>query len=151
MNRCNASASTSRTRSMKWEIGDALVKNLIAQTIDRIEKTAWQLDQYGSEKAAGYLYGWLPSIVTLLRQLSKGFEVPWISNPVERLIGEVSNRCKNQWMRWIAGRLEGLLQFRLVKYTDPSHYQLFLDELLQRSIKTSLRCDFSNESTRKKL
>ena len=76
MNRCNASASTSRTRSMKWEIGDALVKNLIAQTIDRIEKTAWQLDQYGSEKAAGYLYGWLPSIVTFSEAAIEGFEVP---------------------------------------------------------------------------
>jgi len=47
--------------------------------------------------------------------------------------------------------LEALLQFRLVKYADPSHYQLFLDELLQRSTKTAMSCDPSTESTRSKL
>jgi len=30
-----------------------------------------------------------------------------------------------------------------VKYADPSHYQLFLDELLQRSTKTAISCDLS--------
>jgi len=36
------------------------------------------------------------------RARCRGFEVPWTSNPVERLMGEVSKRCKNQWMRWTA-------------------------------------------------
>ena len=65
---------------------------------------------------------------------------------LERLsakIGEVSKRCKNQWMRWTAEGLETLLQLQLVKYADPSHYQLFLDELLQRSTKTAMSCDLS--------
>lgn len=129
----------------------AAIRERIAQTTDRIEKTAWQLDQYGSEKAAGYLYGWLPSIVTFAEAAIEGFEVPWASNPVERLMREVSKRCKNQWMRWTAEGLEALLQLRLVKYADPSHYQLFLDELLQRSTKTAMSCDLSIESTRGKL
>jgi hypothetical protein len=54
-------------------------------------------------------------------------------------------------MRWTAEGLEALLQFRLVKYADPEHYQSFLDELLRRSIKTAMSCDFSIESTRGKL
>ena len=33
-------------------------------------------------------------------------------------------------MHWISEGLEALLQLRLVKYADLSHYQLFLDELL---------------------
>jgi len=76
--------------------------------------------------------------VTFAEAAIEGFEVPWTSNPVERLMGEVSKRCKNQWMRWTAEGLEALLQLRLVKYADPSHYQLFLDELLQGSTKTQL-------------
>ena len=40
---------------------------------------------------------------------------------------------------------------RLVKYADPDHDQAFLDELLQRSTKTTMRCDISIESTRGKL
>jgi len=84
-------------------------------------------------------------------QAVEGFEVPWTSNPVERLMGEVSNRCKNQWRRWTADGLEALLNLRLVKYTDPAHYQSFFDDLLQRSIKTAMSCDLSTESTRGKL
>jgi hypothetical protein len=129
----------------------AAIRERIARTTERIEKTAWQLDQYGSEKAAGYLRRWLPSIVTFAEQAVKGFEVPWTSNPVERLMGEVSKRCKNQWMRWTTEGLEAILQLRLVKYADPEYYQSFLDELLQRSTKTAMSCDLSIESTRGKL
>ncbi len=99
----------------------AAIRQRIARTTERIEKIAWQLEQYGSEKAAGYLRRWLPSIVTFAEQAIEGFEVPWTSNPVERLMGEVSKRCKNQWMRWTTGGLEAILQLRLVKYADPEH------------------------------
>jgi hypothetical protein len=125
----------------------AAIRERIARTTERIEKTAWQLDQFGSEKAAGYLRRWLPSIVTFAEQAVEGFEVPWTSNPVERLMGEVSKRCKNQWMRWTAEGLEALLQLRLVKYADPAYYESFLDKLLHRSIKTAMSCDLSIEST----
>jgi hypothetical protein len=129
----------------------AAIRQRIARTTERIEKTAWQLDQYGSEKAAGYLRRWLPSIVTFAEQAIEGFEVPWTSNPVERLMGEVSKRCKSQWMRWTATGLETILNLRLVKYADPDHYHAFLDELLQRSTKTTMSRDISIESTRGKL
>src|SRR5699024_3221695 len=62
----------------------AAIRERIARTTKRIEKTAWQLSQYGSRKAAGYLRRWLPSIVTFAEQALEGFEVPWTSNPVER-------------------------------------------------------------------
>ena len=125
----------------------AAIRERIARTTERIEKTAWQLDQFGSEKAARYLQRWVPSIVTLAEQAVEGFEVPWTSNPVERLTGEVSKRCKNQWMRWTAEGLEALLQLRLVKYADPAYYESFLDKLLHRSTKTAMSCDLSIEST----
>jgi len=54
-------------------------------------------------------------------------------------------------MRWTATGLETILNLRLVKYADPDHYQAFLDELLQRSTKTTMSCDISIESTRSKL
>jgi len=119
------------------------IRSRIARTRERLEKTAWQLEQFGSAKAAGYLRRWLPSIVTFAEHAVEGFEVPWTSNPVERLMGEVSKRCKNQWMRWTAEGLEAILQLRLVKYADPEYYQAFLDELLQRSTKTAINCDLS--------
>ena len=129
----------------------AAIRQRIARTTERIEKTAWQLDQFGSEKAAGYLRRWLPSIVTFADAAIEGFEVPWTSNPVERLMGEVNKRCKNQWMRWTAAGLEAILNLQLVKYADPDHYRSFFDELLQRSTKTTMSCDLSVETTRGKV
>jgi len=43
---------------------------------ERMEKTAWQLGHYGSEKSARYLQGWLPSIVTFAEAAVEGFEIP---------------------------------------------------------------------------
>lgn len=57
----------------------------------------------------------------------EGFEAHGSSNPVERQMGEVNKRRKNQRTRWTSEGLETLLQLRLVKYADPAHYQLFLD------------------------
>lgn len=51
------------------------IRQRIARTIERIEKTVWQLDQYGPKKAAGYLRRWLPSIVTFAEQVIEGVEV----------------------------------------------------------------------------
>jgi hypothetical protein len=109
--------------------GFAVIRERIARTTERIEKTARQLNQLGSQKAARYLRRWLPSMVTFAGQAVDGFEVPWASNTVERLMGEVSNSSKNQWMRWTTKGLEALLQLRLVEYVGPECYQSFIDDL----------------------
>jgi len=36
------------------------------------------------------------------RARCRGVRETWTSNPVETTDGEVSKRCKNQWMRWTA-------------------------------------------------
>jgi len=64
----------------------AAIHERIARTTERIEKTAWQLEQCGSEKAAGYLQRWIPSIVTLAEQAIERFEVPWTPNPVRHQV-----------------------------------------------------------------
>jgi hypothetical protein len=51
----------------------AVIRKRIAVTADRIKKAAWQLDQYGSEKAAGYLYVWVQSIVKFAEVAIEGF------------------------------------------------------------------------------
>jgi hypothetical protein len=89
--------------------------------------------------------------VTSAEQAVEGFEMPWTSDPVERLIGEVSDRCKKQWMRWTTEGLEAILQLWLVKYADPVYYRSLLNELLQRPIKKLMNCDLSVESIRGKL
>lgn len=54
-------------------------------------------------------------------------------------------------MRWTAAGLESLLQLRLVNYANPDHYQALKHNLLQRSTKTAMSCDLSEEVTRGEL
>lgn len=44
--------------------------------------------------------------------------VPWNSNTIERLMGEISKRCKHKWMRWTSKGLEAILNIILVRYTS---------------------------------
>lgn len=129
----------------------AAIRDRIATTKARLRKTAWQLSQASSDRAATYLREWLPSMLTFATHALDGVAVPWTSNPVERAMGEISKRCKNQWMAWTELGLEALLQLQLVRYANPDHYQAFLNEVLERSTKTTMTCALSVRPTRGEL
>jgi len=123
------------------------IRERIARTRERIEKTTWQLEQFGSEKAAAYLGRGLPSMLTFAEKALDGVEVRWTSNPVERAMGEVAKRCKRDWMQWSQIGLDAVLQLRLVKYQDPDLYSQFLDEILCRSTHEQINCTVSVDAT----
>jgi hypothetical protein len=123
------------------------IRDRIARTRERIEKTTWQLEQFGSEKAAAYLRRGLPSMLTFAKKALDGVEVRWTSNPVERAMGEVAKRCKRDWMQWSQVGLNAVLQLRLVKYQDPELYSQFFDEVLCRSTHEQIHCTVSVDAT----
>jgi hypothetical protein len=123
------------------------IRERIARTRERIEKTTWQLEQFGSEKAAAYLRRGLPSMLTFAKKALDGVEVRWTSNPVERAMGEVAKRCKRDWMQWSQVGLDAVLQLRLIKYQDPDLYSQFLDEALCRSAHRQIHCTVSVDAT----
>ena len=119
------------------------IRERIDRTKQRIEKTAWQLEQLSSPKSASYLRRGLDSMMTFAKKATDGFEVPWTSNPVERAMGEVAKRCKRDWMQWSEEGLDALLQLSLTKYANPASYGEFFDEFLQRSTHRKLRFSVS--------
>ncbi len=78
-------------------------------------------------------------------------QVPWTFNVVEQAMGEVSKRCKNQWVRWSEAGLKSLLWLTLVQYADPEQFAAFADELLERSAKTAITLEVSVDATRGEL
>ncbi|SIS15687.1 hypothetical protein SAMN05421752_11528 [Natronorubrum thiooxidans] len=78
-------------------------------------------------------------------------QVPWTSNVVERAMGDVSKRYKNQWMRWSETGIESLLWLSLVQYADPEQFAAFAYELLERSAKTAITMEESVDATRGEL
>lgn len=124
------------------------IRRRIDLTKSRLEKTIAQIDQSGSNRAAAYLRNWESSILTFATAAVDGEVVPWTSNPVERSMGEIAKRCKNQWMSWTASGLEAILNLRLIRCLNPDTYESFVEELLHRSTKTNLNCDVSVAGTR---
>jgi hypothetical protein len=118
------------------------IRERIDQTLENLTKEAWRLEQQDSPKAAAYLRKWAEATVTFAELALEGQDVLWTSNVVERAMGEISKRCKNQWMRWTESGLESLLWLNLVRYADPeqpkqpSHWrcQLTLPEANSRRL-----------------
>ena len=123
----------------------------INTTSDRLQRLARQLDQLDSPEAARYLRRWEPSILRFAECATNGTTVPWTSNAVERAMGEVSKRCKHQWMRWTAPGLESILTLNLVRYANPTQFEEFEDELLGRATKTTLTMEVSASANRGEL
>ena len=127
------------------------IRERIDQTLENLRKEAWRLKRQDSPKAATYLREWAEATVTFAEFALTQQQVPWTSNVVERAMGEVSKRCKNQWMRWSEAGLESLLWLNLVQYADPEQFAAFADELLERSAKTAITIEVSTEATRGEL
>ena len=127
------------------------IRERIDQTLENLRKEAWRLERQDSPKAATYLRECADATVTFAEFALTQQRVPWTSNVVERAMGEVSKRCKNQWMRWSEAGLESLLWLNLVQYADPEQFAAFADELLERSAKTAITIEVSTEATRGEL
>jgi len=61
----------------------------------------------------------------------EGMRIPYSSNLIERLMGEVSKRSKNRWMHWSEKGLRSMLTLVLVRYTEPVRYEKFMEMLLR--------------------
>ena len=127
------------------------IRSRIDQTLENLRKEAWRLERQKSPKAATYLREWAEATVTFAELTLEHQQVPWTSNVVERAMGEVSKRCKNQWMRWSELGLESLLWLNLMRYADPEQFAAFADELLERSAKTAITMEVSVGATRGEL
>lgn len=116
------------------------IAHRIQVTSDRLCRLVGQLEELGSPKVAQYLRTWGDSILRFGRLATDGEMTPWTSNAVERAMGEVSNRCKNQWME---PGLEAFLTLNLVRYANPKQFAQFENELLSGSTKTTITMEVS--------
>jgi len=64
-------------------------------------------------------------MVTFAKLALKNTQIPYTSNAIERLMGEISKRCKHKWMHWSTEGLESILQIILIRYTNPRFYKQF--------------------------
>lgn len=105
------------------------LKNRINLTVDALKELAKRLLKLGCSKAAEFIRQCSNTVVTFARLAVEGRIVPWNSNIIERLMGEISKRCKHRWMRWTTKGLEAILHIILVRYTSEERYERFKQKI----------------------
>jgi hypothetical protein len=116
--------------SVKKHLKDGNARRLskrIESTISFLKEDLFvQLKEKGYVKAAVFVKSHARFMVTFAKiALTTGKVIPYTSNAVERLMGEISYRCKHKWMSWSTNGLENLLWILLIRYTDKRFYQRF--------------------------
>jgi len=81
-------------------------------------------------------------VVTYAILLAGGKYIPWNSNIIERLMGEIQKRCKHKWMRWTTQGQESILNLILTRYTNKKYYKEFKNQKFHtqniKNIKTKI-------------
>jgi len=104
--------------------GEAL-RNRIESTVKGLIALAERLKMKGYPKTAAFIKSNAKFMVTFAKLALKNIQIPYTSNVIERLMGEISKRCKHKWMHWSTEGLENILQIILVRYTNPQFYKQF--------------------------
>jgi hypothetical protein len=111
-------------KHMEEDDGEAL-RNRIESTVKDLIALAEHLKLKGYPKTAAFIKSNARFMVTFAKLALKNIQVPYTSNVIERLMGEISKRCKHKWMHWSTEGLENILQIILVRYTNPQFYKQF--------------------------
>ena len=64
-------------------------------------------------------------MVTFAQLTLEEVEIPYTTNKIERLMGEIWKRCKHKWMHWSTHGLRNILTIVLVRYTNKPLYNRF--------------------------
>ncbi len=108
-----------------------VLKNRIDQTVAELKKMSKELWKLGCRKTAKFIKDYSNSMVVFARFAVMGRRVPWNSNIIERLMGEISKRTKHKWMRWTTRGLETIINIILVRYCSEKNYEEFKNKMMK--------------------
>lgn len=90
----------STQKCLKDKDNDRLQKR-IDQTLRALHKIARELEKDGYVRAAEFIKRKGRFMVTFAELALEGIKIPYTTNRIERLMGEVPKRCKHKWMNVI--------------------------------------------------
>ena len=106
------------------------VEHRIKQTTKELRRRATMFQDLGYYTTAEYLRRASNTVTTFAALALKGIEIPCDNNVLERVMGEVSKRCKHKWMSWTTEGAEALLILLLVRTIEPDTYEKFWNRKL---------------------
>lgn len=99
------------------------VRNRIRQTTKEVRRLANRLRDRGYDQTARFLHRVSEHVVTFATLALEGIQVPWHTNLIERLMGEISKRCKHKWMTWTTRGGQALLTMLVVRTVEPATHE----------------------------
>ena len=106
----------------------------IESTIKELGRLADEMEERNHIKTAAFIRSHARFIVTFAKvALEKGIRIPYTSNAIERLMGEISKRCKHKWMSWSTDGLENILSILLIRYAEERFYRAFWQSYIHQS------------------
>ncbi len=94
-------------------------------TLRRLQELAEELGGRGYARASSFIIRNAGFMVTFAELALEDIEIPYTTNRIERLMGEISKRCKRKWMHWSTEGLRNILTIVLVRYTNTELYNQF--------------------------
>ncbi len=97
------------------------LKDRINSTVDELKKMSKELWKLGCRKTAIFIKEYSNSMVVFAKFAVNGRRIPWNSNIIERLMGEIAKRTKHKWMRWTTKGLETIINLTFKRLSDIPH------------------------------
>lgn len=124
------------------------LKSRINRTVDELKKMSKELWKLGCRKTATFIKQYSNSMVVFAKFAVNGRKVPWNSNIIERLMGEIAKRVKHKWMRWTTKGLETIINIILVRYCSEENYEELKNIIMKSENLIFIRTEVKISSVR---
>lgn len=112
------------------------VRYRIQQTTEEFRQLGGLVREDRRWRTARFLERMSNQVTTFATLALDGIVVPWHTNLLERLMGEVSKRCKHKWMSWTPHGSRALLTLLTTRALEPrTHEQFWRQKLYGRLIR----------------
>jgi len=101
---------------------DAL-RRRIESTLKELDLLAARLKRRGYREASEFIARNGKLLVTFAELATRGIRIPYTTNQIERLMGEIAKRCKHRWAHWSDEGLKNILTLILFHYKNPTLYE----------------------------
>lgn len=101
------------------------LKGRIDSTVTELYRMSDELRERGYVKRSSFINRNARFMVTFAQMALEDVEIPYTTNKIERLMGEISKRCKHKWMHWSTRGLRNILTIVLVRYSNTKLYNQF--------------------------
>jgi len=128
-----------KNQTIKYAENKETLKKKINEAVDKLKEFSEYLHDLDCKKTAKFVKKHSNYIVTFAILNTEGKNIPWNSNIIERLMGEIQKRCKHKWMRWTTQGQESILNLILTRYTNPQNYTEFKNKKLKTKNKKNIQ------------